>query len=132
MAEGWTRHLHGSQIEAFSAGTEPKDLDPFAVKVMAEVGVDISGHRSKHLSEVQGFIFDRVFTVCGQSSETCPVFLGHTRVVHHGFDDPPGLAAGCKTEEEALKHYRFVRDEIRRYVEKLPVELAKEHCDVLS
>ena len=132
MAEGWARHLPASRVEAFSAGTEPKMLDPLAVKVMAEVGVKISGQRSKHLSEVQRFGFDCAVTVCGQANESCPVFPGNTRVVHHGFEDPPRLAAGSKTEEEALKHYRCVRDEIRRCIERLPVELAKEHCDIPS
>lgn len=132
MAEGWARHLHARRMEAFSAGTEPGVLDPLAVKVMAEAGVDISGQRSKHLSEVQQFAFDCIVTVCGQANESCPVFPVNTRVVHHGFEDPPRLAAMSNTEEEALKHYRCVRDEIRKYVERLPAELGEERCDVLS
>ncbi len=119
MAEGWARHLRGDRIEAYSAGIETHGLNPRAVRVMAEAGVDISGHRSKTLDDLKGIEFDLVVTVCGHAHEHCPLFPGRTRVVHAGFDDPPKLAAGATTEEEALAHYRRVRDEIRTFVETL-------------
>lgn len=123
MAEGWARHVKGDVLNVYSAGIEVHGLNPTAVKVMAEAGVDISGHRSKHVSEVMDIPFDYVITVCGHAQENCPVFPGRAVVIHHGFDDPPKLAANAKTEEEALAHYRRVRDEIRAYVETLPEAL---------
>ncbi len=120
MAEGWARHLKAEAIEAFSAGIETHGLNPRAVKVMAEAGVDISGHRSKHVRDLRDVTFDYVVTVCGHASENCPVFPGKVKRLHVGFDDPPKLAAGARTEEEALGHYRRVRDEIRAFVERLP------------
>lgn len=123
MAEGWARHLKAAQIEAFSAGTQPQGLNPQAVRAMAEVGVDISMHRSKSVAELGGIRFDHVVTVCGHANETCPVFPDRTRVVHVALDDPPKLAAGAANEEEALRHYRRVRDEIRAFVENLPWSL---------
>ena len=123
MAEGWARHLKGNALDAYSAGIEPHGLDPRAVKVMAEAGVDISGHRSKHVSELNGVAFDHVITVCDHAHESCPLFPGRTKVVHVGFDDPPRLAKMAKSEEEALEHYRQVRDEIRAFIEKLPEAL---------
>ena len=123
MAEGWTRHLKGDVVEAYSAGIETHGLNPLAVKAMAEAGVDISGQRSKLVSELADVEFDCVVTVCGHANEHCPVFPGGTRVVHVGFDDPPALAAGAETEAEALAHYRRVRDEIKAFVETLPESL---------
>jgi arsenate reductase len=123
MAEGWARHLKSGCIEAYSAGIETHGLNPLAVKVMAEAGVDISGQRSKHASELKDVRFDCVVTVCGHASEQCPVFPAKTTVVHVGFDDPPKLAQDAKNEEEALAHYRRVRDEIRAFVEKMPGNL---------
>ena len=123
MAEGWTRHLKGDVVEAYSAGIETHGLNPLAVKAMAEAGVDISGQRSKLASELADVEFDCVVTVCGHANEHCPVFPGGTRVVHVGFDDPPALAAGAETEAEALAHYRRVRDEIKAFVEALPESL---------
>jgi arsenate reductase (thioredoxin) len=120
MAEGWTRHLKGDQIEAYSAGIETHGLNPRAVQVMAEAGVDISGQRSKHVRELHEVGFDYVVTVCGHAHEHCPLFPGKARIVHVGFDDPPQLAAQSTTEEEGLGHYRRVRDEIRAFVETLP------------
>ncbi len=125
MAEGWARHLRGDRIEAYSAGTEPQGLNPLAVKAMAEAGVDISGHRSKRVDELKGVAFDYVVTVCGHANENCPRFPGRTKIVHVGFEDPPKLAAGATTEEEALVHYRRVRDEIRAFVERLPGALVE-------
>ncbi len=120
MAEGWARHLKADAIEAYSAGIETHGLNPNAVKVMAEAGVDISGHRSKSAAELADVEFDYVITVCGHAHETCPMFAGKAKVVHVGFDDPPKLAKIAKTEEEALNCYRRVRDEIRAFVVGLP------------
>ncbi len=120
MAEGWARHLKGDVLEAYSAGIETHGLNPSAVRVMAEAGVDISGHRSKHVSELAGVPLDYVVTVCSHAHETCPRFAGHARIVHVGFDDPPRLAAGETDPEKALDHYRRVRDEIRAFIETLP------------
>ena len=120
MAEGWARALKGDRIEAYSAGIETHGLNPNAVKAMAEAGIDITGHRSKHVDEVMGVGLDCVVTVCGHAHEACPMFPGETRVVHVGFDDPPKLAASAATEEEALNHYRRVRDDIRAFVALLP------------
>lgn len=120
MAEGWARHLKGDSIEAWSAGTEPHAVDPRAVRVMAEAGVDISGQRSKGVDELPPVDFDYVVTLCDGAKEACPYFPARVRVVHRGFDDPPKLAAGERSEEEALAHYRRVRDEIRAFVEALP------------
>ncbi|MCE5276489.1 MAG: arsenate reductase ArsC [Planctomycetaceae bacterium] len=125
MAEGWARHLRGDAIEAHSAGIVAHGLNPQAAAVMAEAGVDISDHRSKTLAEVMDVPFDYVVTVCANANETCPVFPGRAKVVHVGFDDPPKLAKNAKTEEEALAHYRRVRDEIRAYVETLPQSLSR-------
>ena len=123
MAEGWARHLRGDVVEPRSAGIETHGLDPKAVTVMAEAGVDISGHRSKHVDELADIRFDYVITVCGHAHENCPVFSGGAKIVHVGFDDPPKLAEGAATEEEALSHYRRIRDEIRAFVETLPEAL---------
>jgi len=122
MAEGWARHLQGDEIEAFSAGIETHGLNPDAVRVMAEAGVDISAQRAKLLDELRGLEFDCVVTVCDHAREACPVFPGKVRGLHAGFDDPPRLAANAKTEEERLAAYRRVRDEIRAFIETHPWE----------
>ena len=123
MAEGWARRLKADRIEAYSAGIEAHGLNPDAVRVMAEAGVDISGHRSKLVSELGGVDLDYVVTVCGNAHESCPRFPGKAKVVHAGFDDPPRLAAGAETQDERLAPYRRVRDEIRAFVETLPDSL---------
>jgi arsenate reductase len=123
MAEAWTRTLKGDVIDAQSAGTEPKGVDPRAVKAMAEVGVDISINRSKSTVEFMDMEFDYVITLCDNAQQACPFFPAKTRVLHHGFEDPPVLAAGAKNEEEAMAHYRRIRDEIKAYVETLPESL---------
>ena len=120
MAEGWARALKGDVIAAYSAGIETHGLNPNAVSVMAEAGVDISGHVSKNVDSLADVPFDCVVTVCGRANESCPFFPGSAKVVHVGFDDPPRLAKTANSEEEALGHYRRVRDEIRAFVEKLP------------
>jgi arsenate reductase len=121
MAEGWARALKGHVIEAYSAGIETHGLNPNAVKVMAEVGVDISGHRSKRVDELKDVDFDVVVTVCGHAHETCPMWLGgKAKVIHVGFDDPPALAlelaAKGVNETEPLDCNRRVRDAIKVYV----------------
>ena len=120
MAEGWTRHLHGDVVEAWSAGIENHGLNPNAVAVMKEAGVDISGHRSKNVAELLDVPFDFVITVCGDADERCPFFPGNARIIHRGFDDPPKLAQEKETEEEKMDCYRRVRDEIRAFLEDLP------------
>ncbi|ADH85288.1 arsenate reductase ArsC [Desulfurivibrio alkaliphilus] len=123
MAEGWGRHLLGERFDFFSAGIAKHGVNPLAVKVMAEAGVDIGNHYSKTVDELPQQRFDHVITLCGHANETCPYFPGP--VIHHGFDDPPALAAGAADEEEALVHYRRVRDEIGSFIKKLPRELAQ-------
>ncbi len=124
MAEGWTRHLKNKGIEAYSAGIETHGLNPNAVKVMAEAGVDISGHHSKLVSELKGIDFDYVITVCGHAQENCPVFIGKAKKIHMGFDDPPKLALELEKQgankEAQFDCYRKVRDQIKAYVETLP------------
>jgi arsenate reductase len=123
MAEGWTRHLKGDVIDACSAGIETHGLNLNAVKVMAEAGVDISGHKSRLASDFAHVEFDYVVTVCGHANETCPVFAGRARVLHAGFDDPPRMARDLPDEEAKLDCYRRVRDQIRAFVETLPEAL---------
>ncbi len=123
MAEGWAQTLQGDVIEPHSAGTDPHGMNARAIRVMAEAGVDISRHSSKHVDDVMYVPFDYVVTVCGHADETCPVFPGRTKVIHVGFDDPPKLAEGAATEEEALTHYRRVRDQIKAFITGLPGNL---------
>jgi arsenate reductase len=123
MAEGWARALRGDVIEPYSAGIETHGMNPRAVKVMAEAGVDISGQRSKHVDELADVAFDVVVTVCDRANESCPFFPGNVKRIHVGFDDPPALAKNAASEEEALDHYRRVRDEIREYVAGMPGNL---------
>lgn len=120
MAEAWARELLAETVEPYSAGTAPKGLDPLAITVMAEAGVDISSQRSKSVDDFKGIAFDLVVTVCSTADENCPVFPGAKRKIHVPFDDPPRLAQSAKTREEALSHYRRVRDEIREFIEGLP------------
>jgi len=123
MAEGWARALKDDVIAPCSAGTSPRGLDPRAVRVMAEAGADISAQRSKDVREFIGQPLDYVVSVCDKAREACPRFPGSVRMVHAGFDDPGELARDAATEEEALTHYRRVRDEIRRFIEGLPTAL---------
>jgi len=120
MAEGWTRHLKSDVIEPYSAGIEVKPIDPLAMRVMSEAGIDISGQRSKNVSELSDIPFDYVVTLCSHARETCPFFPGGTQRVHVEFDDPPSLTADMKSEEEKLAVYRRVRDQIRDFVDSLP------------
>lgn len=123
IAEAWARHLKGDEIDAYSAGIAPCGLNPYAVEVMDEVGIDISDQESKHVDSLQGIAFDYVVTICEHAREHCPRFGGETKVVHVGFDDPMGLAADARNLEEALAHYRRVRDEIKAFVKELPAKL---------
>ena len=129
MAEGWTRHLKGDCINAYSAGIETHGLNPNAVKVMQEAGVDITGHKSQHIYEFRDVPLDVVVTVCGHAHETCPYFPANCKVVHVGFGDPPKMAKELAdkgvSEEEQLECYRGVRDEIKIFVETLPDSLNK-------
>jgi arsenate reductase len=130
MSEGWVRHLRAERIDAYSAGIAPHGLDPRAVQVMAESGVDISGHTSKHLDTLLDVPFDYVITVCDNAAESCPVFPGKVRKVHRSFQDPPALARTAQSDEEALDHYRRVRDEIRAFAETLPESLTRQDLAV--
>lgn len=123
MAEGWTRHLKDDQIEVYSAGIETHGLNPNAVKVMAEAGVDISAHQSQNIDEFKDIKLDYVITVCGNANETCPIFPGDTNVIHIGFDDPPKMAEAFENEEDKLNCFRTVRDQIKTYIETLPEKL---------
>jgi len=123
MAEGLAKALKGDRIEAYSAGIETHGLNPNAVKVMAEIGIDISQHQSENVNDLLDIPFDYVITVCGHANENCPIFPGKAKVIHVGFDDPPALAKDAATEDEALSHYRRIRDEIRKFIESLPDSL---------
>ncbi|MDP3427169.1 MAG: arsenate reductase ArsC [Humidesulfovibrio sp.] len=123
MAEGWTRHLKGQEFEAYSAGVERHGMNPYAVRVMAEAGVDITGQTSKLVDELPQVTFDVVVTVCDNAKENCPYFPGAARRVHKAFGDPPRLAAGLTGEEAILDVYRRVRDEVRDFVRGMPESL---------
>jgi arsenate reductase len=123
MAEGWARRLKSEVIEPYSAGIEKHGMNPYAIKVMAEAGVDISKHFSKTPEDIAPIQFDYVVTVCGHANEHCPIFPGNAKIVHVGFDDPPQLTKGLPEGEEQLSVYRRVRDEIRNFIETLPEAL---------
>ena len=123
MAEGWSRCLKGNAIEAYSAGIEKHGMNPHAVKVMADAGVDITGQYSKTVAELGPVTFDYVVTVCGHANEHCPLFPGKAKMVHIGFDDPPKLTKHLPDGKAKLAIYRRVRDQIRKFVETLPDEL---------
>lgn len=126
MAEGWARHLHSDKFEVYSAGVRPAGVDPVAVQVMAEAGVDISGHRSKHVTELGDKTFDYVIILCDFAAETCPVSFGQAPVLRRPFDDPIRYARHAESPEEALAVYRRVRDEIGEFVARLPELLDAE------
>jgi arsenate reductase len=117
MAEGLLRHHAGAHFEVFSAGTAPSHVRPEAIAAMAELGIDISGHRSKSVDEFAGQSFDYVLTVCDNAKESCPIFPGRAIKLHHSFDDPAALRG---SKEERLALYRRVRDEMRRYLNNFP------------
>jgi arsenate reductase len=116
MAEGLLRHDAGDVFEVESAGTEPGTVRPEAIAAMREFDIDIRGHRSKHVDEFDGQRFDYVITVCDNAKESCPVFIGATKRLHHSFDDPPPPSVG--TEDERMAIFRRVRDELREYLRK--------------
>lgn len=120
MAEGWARKLKADVIEPFSAGIEKHGLNPYAVKVMAEAGVDIGSQFSKTPADLGPIAFDYVVTVCGHANEHCPIFPGPAKVVHVGFEDPPRLTQDLPDGEPKLEVYRRVRDQIRDFVKTLP------------
>ncbi len=120
MAEALCRDLKGEIYEVYSAGTERHGLNPRAVKVLAESGLDISSYSSKTLEDLGEIEFDQVVTVCANADQNCPTFTGNAKISHVGFDDPPKLAQNAQTEEQALQHFRRVRDEIRNFVMTLP------------
>lgn len=126
MAEAWTNELKGDQFEAYSAGVEPKQIDPGAVKAMAEAGIDISAQKPKDIDSLGDMEFDYVVTLCDNARESCPFFPARIRLLHRGFDDPPVLASGITDDEMAMEQYRRVRDEIRSFVEKMPEVLVEE------
>jgi len=117
MAEGLLRRLAGDRFEVHSAGTRPGGVRPEAVQVMREAGIDISGHRSKHVDEFAGRHFDYVLTVCDNAREACPVYPGQTTRLHRSFDDP---AAVPGSEDERLAAFRRVRDQLRDYLAAFP------------
>jgi len=117
MAEGLLRHDAGDRFEVFSAGTKPGHVRPEAIAVMRELGIDLTGHRSKHVDEFARQSFDYVLTVCDNAKESCPMFPASTKAIHHSFDDP---AASQGSEEERLALFRQVRDEIRMYLRAFP------------
>jgi arsenate reductase (thioredoxin) len=117
MAEGVLRHDAGDRFEVESAGTRPGHVRPEAIAVMKELGIDISGHRSKHVQEFENQSFDYVLTVCDNVKESCPVFPGHLNRIHKSFEDPAALHGA---EEERLSLFRRVRDEIQDYLKVFP------------
>ncbi|MFH0997544.1 MAG: arsenate reductase ArsC [Pseudomonadota bacterium] len=123
MAEGLTRHLKSDVIEPYSAGVDPGAMNARAVRSMAEIGIDISGGFPKTIESLGHIAFDYVITLCDHANESCPLFPGKTKRLHWGFADPPKLAENAATEEEAMVHYRRVRNEIRSFVENLPDNL---------
>ncbi len=125
MAEGWTGYIQKDTFRAYSAGIEPKGVDPRAVKVMSEADIDISEQTSKDIDSLGDMEFDYVVTLCDNANEACPFFPAKTKLMHRGFDDPPRLAKGEEDEEKALNHYRRVRDEIKVFIENLKEELNK-------
>ncbi|MFO0963699.1 MAG: arsenite methyltransferase [Phycisphaerales bacterium] len=124
MAEGWARALCGGAIEPYSAGIDPHGVNPLAVRAMQEAGVDISGHSSKRVDVLTGIPFDFIVTVCDNAHEACPYLPLPAKIVHRSFEDPPRLAAGARSDDEAMPHYRRVRDEIRAFIQNLPQTLA--------
>jgi arsenate reductase (thioredoxin) len=114
MAEGLLRHDTAEQFDVQSAGVRASSVRPEAIAVMRELGIDISGHRSKKVDEVEGQQFDYVITVCDNARETCPVFFAAAKQVHQSFVDPPAPLVG--TEEERMTIFRRVRDELRAYL----------------
>ncbi len=127
MAEGVSNSLIADRFRAYSAGTDPQGLNPLAVRAMSEKGIDISANESTHVQDLLHIEFDYVITVCDNAAENCPIFPGEAVVLHHGFEDPPKLAKGAQSEDDAMVHYRKVRDEIEAFVKTLPETFTTEH-----
>lgn len=123
MAEGWTRHLKKDLLQPFSAGIEKHGLDPLAIKVMDEVGVDISKQKSKLITELEDKDFDYVVTICEDANRNCPIFPGKAKRIHRAFDNPPRIAKTLTSQKDILSLYRRVRDEIKEFVSKMPGNL---------
>ncbi len=121
MAEGLLTHLNGDRFEVRSAGTKPGSVRPEAIAVLQEIGIDISGNRSKHVDEFAGEQFDYVLTVCDNAKESCPLYPGHANRLHHSFEDP---AAVQGSEQERLAAFRRVRDQIKAWLLNFPPESA--------
>jgi arsenate reductase len=116
MAEGWAKKIIGAKALTYSAGTDPSTIDPLAVKVMRESGIDISGQRSKSISELSNVDFDMVITVCDNAKESCPLWLKTTKKIHKNFTDPSAISKTLKDENEILNNYRKTRDEIKDFI----------------
>ncbi len=123
MAEGWAKKLKADCIEAFSAGVYPSGVNARTIQIMAEAGVDISGHRSKHLDEFSGIEFDYVITLCDNAKEMCPTYHGKTKLLHKPFSDPSVLFG---SEEVIIDAYRKVRGQIRDFISTLPESLLQK------
>lgn len=119
MAEGWLRHLNEDRFDVYSAGIAKHRMNNYAIQAMKEIGIDISTHHSKLLSELENLNFDLVVTVCSNAHESCPLFPGKAKVVHVPFDDPPALAAGFTDKEAIMAPYRRVRDQIGEFVKSI-------------
>lgn len=117
MAEGLLRHDAGDRFEVESAGTKPGRVRPEAIAVMKELGIDISGHRSKSVDEFRDHGFDYVLTVCDNANESCPIYPGHANRLHHSFEDPATVEG---SEEQRLSAFRVARDQIRQYLHNFP------------
>ena len=124
MAEGWSKRLKGDVLEVYSAGIEKQTVDPISIKVMAEVGVDISKQRSKNIDEVKDKHFDYVVTICDNANEKCPVFPRNAKRIHHAFDNPRILAKKLSSMDDIIALYRRVRDEIKDFILKMPENLS--------
>ncbi|MBT9165165.1 MAG: Glutaredoxin arsenate reductase [candidate division WS2 bacterium] len=115
MAEGIVNSLYGDKYQAYSAGTHPSGINPFTIKVMSEIGIDISSHRSKNVKEFKGWTFDFIVTVCDQAQESCPFFPGAVRYIHQGFTDPSAVKGSF---DDKMRIFRRVRDEIKNWIEE--------------
>lgn len=123
MAEGWVGHLKKDVLQPASAGIEKRGLDPLAIQVMNEVGIDISRQTSKLINELKDNDFDYVVTICEDANRNCPIFPGKAKRIHHAFDDPPRIAKTLTSQKEIISLYRRVRDEIKEFVSKMPDNL---------
>lgn len=126
MAEGFARHYHSRTMDAYSAGVAPTIVHPYTLAVMKEAGVDMEGHRSKHVREFLDFDIDLVITVCSYADSVCPSFPKRTKTIHIGFDDPSKFMREGESVEETMGHFRKVRNEIDAFIKDLPKLLAEK------